>query len=119
MSSKYGSIHIAEWMMKVRDAKQQIKSFTELSHIQPLSDQQRDSMLHSQFILQANDKRKVTKWQVRTRLKPLMDKGCSSKSLFQGLHASSHKNSCLKVRKLDGSWTHSFSELQQECHSYF
>lgn len=48
-----------------------------------------------------------------------MDKGCSSKAFFQSLHATRKKNSCLRVRKLDGSWTHSFSDLQDECHNYF
>ena len=48
-----------------------------------------------------------------------MDKGCSSKSFFQGLHTHRQKCSYLKVRKLDGTWTQSLTELDHECQDHF
>ena len=44
-------------------------------------------------------------------------KGCSSKSIIQGLHAHRRKSSYLRVRRLDG--TQSLSELDQEFFDHF
>ena len=52
-------------------------------------------------------------------MKPLLDKGCSSKTFFEGLHAHKRKSSCLRVRRIDGTWTQSFSELDYECYDHF
>ena len=52
-------------------------------------------------------------------MKPLLDKGCSSKLFFQGLHAHKRNCSCLRVRRLDGTWTQSLFELDLECYDHF
>ena len=52
-------------------------------------------------------------------MKPLLDKGCSSKSFFHSLHTLKQKSSPLNVRRLDGTWTQSLSELDHECYDHF
>ena len=73
---------------------------------------QQESLLHHQLLLQENNQRKVNKWQVCAWMKPLIYKGCSSKSFFQGLHTQ-------RVQKLDGTWTETLFELDHECHDHF
>ena len=78
----YGRGYIAEWRGRVQQAKQMVQSLTELDQIHHLSAPQMDALSQSRAVLQANDKRKPNKWQIRARMKQLVDKDCSSKSFF-------------------------------------
>lgn len=59
-----------------------------------------------------NDNRKLVKWQTRSRMKPLLVKGCSSKSFFKNLHATCRKQAIFRIKIDDGKWTATKSELE-------
>lgn len=47
-------------------------------HCRQLSFQEMDSLSHAHSLLKLNDHRKLQKWKIRARVKPLLDKGCSA-----------------------------------------
>ena len=55
----------------------------------------------------------------RSRQRATIDKGCSSKVFFKNLHASRQKESITRVKKCDGQWTHSLSELLNIASQHF
>ncbi|MCO5553861.1 hypothetical protein L7F22_007386 [Adiantum nelumboides] len=78
-----------------------------------------DTLCKANHVISCNQMRKLRKWQVRSREKPLIDKGCSSKPFFKSLHASRQRQSLSRVKLSNNSWTSTQLQLSKECvHHY-
>lgn len=115
----YGAWHVFHLRQHVSWAKREGQSFTELSHCRQLSAQEMHTLSQAHSVRQMNDHHKLHKWQTRARIKPLLDKGCSSRSFFQSLHAHRRKLSISGLKLEDGSWTQTLSDLHHECLLHF
>ncbi|MCO5570019.1 hypothetical protein L7F22_023733 [Adiantum nelumboides] len=100
-------------------AKNQRQSILESDSAILLDQSTQEVLCEANHIISSNQMRKISKWQVRSREKLLIDKGCSSKQFFRSLHASHQKQSIFRIKVSDGSWTSSSLQLSQECVQHY